>query len=67
MIRTAVKGGVKIHEMQPLRALVLPIQRGLQRRSVHSFAACLALMEAHRLTINDINGWEKCETHGLKV
>ena len=63
IIRTPIKRCIQIHEMQPLRPLLLPIQRGFKGSSVHFLTPRRALVQPHSLTINDINSGKKCETH----
>ena len=63
IIRTPVKRCIQIHEMQPLRPLLLPIQRGFKGSSVHFLTPRRALVQPHSLTINNINSGKKCETH----
>ena len=56
--------GVEVDEMDPLRAVGLPLQGGVERRSVRRLAAELALDEAHGLSIGDVDGGEEFEGHG---
>ena len=49
--------------MDPLGAVALPGQRGVQRIAVAGLGAGLALDQAHGLAVGDVDGGKKGETH----
>src|SRR5690606_35902086 len=64
-IRATAEGGVEVDEVDPLGAVALPRQRGLDRRPVGGLGAGLALDESHGLAVGDVDGGQQLEScHG---
>ncbi len=55
-VRSATEGGIEIDEVDPLRSPGLPLERGGNGIAVGRLRASLALEQAHRLAVRDVNG-----------
>ena len=58
-VGAAAERGVEVDEVDPLGALPLPGERGLERVAVVRFAAGGALNEADRLAVGDVDGGQE--------
>ena len=58
-VGAAAERGVEVDEVDPLGAVALPGQRGVQRGAVLGFAAGLALHQAHRLAVDHVDGGQQ--------
>ena len=67
VVGSAAKGGIKVNEMEPGCAVILPFLCGVEGGTVGFFGARRALVESHRLTINHINSREESKGHSFKV
>ncbi len=61
MVRAAPEGRVEVHEVQPLRALALPFEGGLDRVAVLLAGAGHALHELDGLAAGDVDGGQKLQ------
>ena len=62
-LRAAAERGVEVDEVDPLGAVALPGQRGVERVAVAGLGAGLALDEADGLAVGDVDGGQQRETH----
>ena len=67
VVGSAAKGGIKVNEMEPGCAVILPFFRSVEGGTVGFFGTRRALVESHRLTINHINSREEGKGHRCKV
>ena len=63
VVRTTPKCRIQVHEVQPLRALCLPLECRIQRRSVILLRTSFPLVKADRLAVDDIYCGQNSETH----
>ena len=61
------KAGIKVDEMEPGRAGILPGFCGVEGGTVGLFGTRRSLVESHRLTVNYINSGEESKSHSFKV
>src|SRR5262249_45799528 len=62
-VGAAAERGVQVHQMDPVGAITLPAQRGVERGAVLGFAAGLALYQAHGATLDHVDGGEQNQRH----
>src|SRR5699024_4606156 len=60
-VGAATERGVEVHQVDPLGAVGLPLQGGVQRGAVGGLRAGLALDEADRLAVGDVDGGQEFE------
>src|SRR5690606_32587328 len=64
-IAAAPERRVQVHEVDPLRAVALPLHRGVQRRTVRGLGSRLSLDEADGLPVGDIDGGQEFEVRSV--
>ena len=62
-VGAAAERGVEVDQVDPLGAVALPGQRRVERVAVAGLGAGLALDEADRLAVGDVDGGQKGEAH----
>ena len=67
VVGSAAEGGIKVDEMKPGRASILPGFCGVEGGTVGLFGTRRSLVESHRLTVNYINSGEESKSHSFKV
>src|SRR5699024_2637023 len=64
VVRAAAERRVEVDEVDPLRAGVLPVRRGIEGRAVVGLGARGALDQANGLAVGDVNGGQEGQGHG---
>ncbi len=65
-VGAAAERGVEVDQVDPLGAVGLPLQRGVQRGAVAGLGAGLALDQPHGLPVRDVDGGQQREAHSAE-